>query len=93
MDGNSLFWLQIWAILMTGVAAAVVFLVTGWQDGGGAPHLGITTAQLLLLLAVPFGGGALAVWVLWLNRPEDRGRSLPMPSSSRRNAHGESERR
>lgn len=30
----------------------------------------MTTAQLLLLLSVPFGGGALAVWVLWLNRRE-----------------------
>lgn len=29
----------------------------------------MTTAQLLLLLSVPVGGGALAIWVLWLNRP------------------------
>lgn len=31
----------------------------------------MTTVQLLLLLSVPVGGGALAMWVLWLNRGEN----------------------
>ncbi len=30
----------------------------------------MTTTQLLLLLSVSLGGGALAVWVMWLNRRE-----------------------
>jgi hypothetical protein len=30
----------------------------------------MTAEQLALLLAVPFGGGALALWALWLNRRE-----------------------
>ncbi len=29
----------------------------------------MTTEQLALLLTVPLGGGALALWALWLNRP------------------------
>ena len=34
----------------------------------------MTATELLLLLSVPLGGGALAVWVLWLNRRESPSR-------------------